>query len=551
MDKLLKVYDEWKKTTKSKLAKQPEQKEKFTIGSGLEIKRLYTPLDLSEHDYIEKSGFPGEYPFTRGIQPTMYRSRFWTMRQYSGMGTAEESNRRYKYLLEEGQTGLSVAFDLPTQLGYDSDHRLAEGETGRVGVAVNSLKDMETLFHGIPLDKVSTSMTINAPTIVMLAMYIAVAEQQGVPQEQLSGTVQNDILKEYVARGTYIFPPQPSMKLVTDVFSYCSEKMPKWNTISIGAYHIREAGATAAQEVAFAFSNAIAYIEKALEIGLDIDTFAPRISWIFSTAGNFFEEVAKYRAARRVWAHLMRERFKAKDPRSWMLRTHIQNGGSTYTAQQPLNNIIRGTIHCLASVLGGTQSLAICSYDEAHALPTEEAVRLSLRTQQIIAHESGVGDTVDPLAGSYYVESLTNHLEKVMTEYIRKIDEMGGAVTAIENGYMQGEISKAAYQYQKKIESGEEIVVGLNAYQIEEERKIELQKYNPDVREIQARRLIQLRAERDGRRVEQTLQALRNAVIQGENTMPAVLACVKSYATVGEICGVLREVYGEYRPGEK
>lgn len=549
MYRLLKAFDQWDQAARSGSGRLAERKERFATTSDLEIKRLYTPLDAPAREYLEKLGFPGEYPFTRGIQPSMYRGRFWTMRQYSGMGTAEESNRRYKYLLAEGQTGLSVAFDLPTQLGYDSDDRLAEGETGRVGVAIDSLKDMEILFDGIPLDKASTSMTINAPTIVILAMYIAVAEQQGVSQKDLSGTVQNDILKEYVARGTYIFPPQPSMKLVTDVFSYCSQNMPKWNTISIGAYHIREAGATAAQEVAFAFANANAYIEKALEAGLDIDAFAPRISWIFSTAGNFFEEIAKYRAARRIWARLLRERFKAKDPRSWMLRIHIQNGGSSYTAQQPLNNIIRGTVHCLASVLGGTQSLAICSYDEAHALPTEEAVRLSLRTQQIIAHESGVGDTVDPLGGSYYVESLTDQLEEEINGYIRKIDEAGGAVRAIESGYMQGEVSRAAYEYQKRIESGQEIVVGLNAYQVEEERNIELQRYNPDVRKIQAARLAELRAERGSLRVDQTLRALKSAAIRGENLMPAVLESVKSFASLGEICGVLREVYGEYQLG--
>ncbi|MGI6574986.1 MAG: acyl-CoA mutase large subunit family protein [bacterium] len=455
----------WEEKRQKVLNRFPERKDTFTTASGIEVKPLYTPQDLEQLNYNRDLGFPGEYPFTRGIHPTMYRGRLWSMRQYSGFGTAEESNRRYKYLLKQGQTGLSIAFDLPTQIGYDSDHPMSEGEVGKVGVAIDSLDDMERLLAGIPLDKVSTSMTINAPAAVLLAMYIAVAEKQGIAPEKLNGTVQNDILKEYIARGTYIFPPRPSLRLVTDTFAYCSKHTPNWNVISVGAYHIREAGSTAVQEVAFAFANAIAYIEAALKAGLDIDAFAPRISWIFNTYNNFFEEIAKYRAARRLWARMMKERFGARNPKSCMFRIHIQNGGSSLTAQQPLNNVIRGTIHALASVLGGTQSLAICSYDEALALPTEESVQLSLRTQQIIAYESGVTATPDPLAGSYYVESLTTEIERQVEAYLEKIDALGGALPAIEAGYMQKEIQESAYRYQKELEEGTRVVVGVNKFQ--------------------------------------------------------------------------------------
>ncbi|MGI1691108.1 acyl-CoA mutase large subunit family protein [Thermoanaerobacter uzonensis] len=548
LEKIKKAKEEWEQDTVRKvLNKFPERREKFETSSGIEIKRLYTPLDLEKFDYNEKLGFPGEYPFTRGIQPTMYRGRFWTMRQYAGFATAEESNKRYKYLLEQGQMGLSVAFDLPTQIGYDSDHPLAEGEVGKVGVAIDSLQDMEILFDGIPLDKVSTSMTINAPAAVLLAMYIAVAEKQGVAPDKLDGTIQNDILKEYVARGTYIFPIEPSMRLITDIFEYCSKNVPKWNTISISGYHIREAGATAVQEIAFTFANAIAYVEAALKAGLDIDDFAPRLSFFFNAHNNLFEEVAKFRAARRLWAKIMKERFGAKNPRSMMLRFHTQTAGSTLTAQQPDNNIIRVTIQALAAVLGGTQSLHTNSRDEALALPTEESARIALRTQQIIAYESGVADVVDPLAGSYYVESLTDEIEKRAMEYIEKIDKMGGATVAIENGYMQREIQNSAYNYQKEVESKNKIVVGVNMFQIEEEPPKNLLKVDPRVEELQKQKLERLRKERDNQRVQKTLRDLKKACEGTDNLMPYILEAVKAYATLGEICGGMREVFGEYK----
>ncbi|HEY8363358.1 MAG TPA: methylmalonyl-CoA mutase family protein [Tissierellaceae bacterium] len=540
--------DRWEKETVSKvISKFPERKEKFVTNSNLEVKRLYTPEDIKDLDYESDLGYPGEYPYTRGVQPTMYRGKLWTMRQYAGFGTAEESNKRYKYLLEQGQTGLSVAFDLPTQIGYDSDHPLAEGEVGKVGVAIDSLKDMEVLFDGIPLDKVSTSMTINAPAAILLAMYIAVAEKQGVSKDKLRGTIQNDILKEYIARGTYIFPPQPSMRLITNIFEYCSKEVPHWNTISISGYHIREAGCTAVQEVAFTLANGIAYVEAAIKAGLDIDEFAPRLSFFFNAHNNLFEEVAKFRAARRLWAKIMKERFKAKDPKSMQLKFHTQTAGSTLTAQQPDNNIIRVTIQALAAVLGGTQSLHTNSRDEALALPTEESVRIALRTQQILAYESGVADTIDPLAGSYYVESLTNKIEEEALKYIQKIDELGGATKAIEKGYIQREIQDAAYKYQMEVESLDRIVVGVNKFQVEEEEKKEILKVDRTVEFSQKEKLAQLRKERNNDEVQRTLKVLKEKAETDENLMPYILDAVKAYATLGEICDVLREVFGEYQ----
>lgn len=540
-----KIAEEKKKWEARSLKKAPE---KIQSTSGMEIQILYSPAEIPQFDYLNDLGFAGEYPFTRGIQPTMYRGRVWSMRQYSGFATAEESNRRYKFLLEQGQTGLSVAFDLPTQIGYDSDHPISQGEVGKVGVAIDSLADMEILLDGIPLEKVSTSMTINATAAVLLAMYIAVAEKQGVKPADLRGTIQNDVLKEYVARGTYIFPPQPSMRLITNIFEYCSREVPQWNTISVGAYHIREAGSTAAQEVAFAFAIAIAYLEAGVKAGLDIDDFAPRVSWIFNTHINFLEEVAKFRAARRLWARIMRERFQAKDPRSWMLRFHTQTGGCTLTAQQPLNNLVRTTFQAMAAVLGGCQSLAVCSYDEALALPTEESVRLSLRTQQIIAHESGVTDTVDPLGGSYYIENLTDEIEKRAGDYIAKIDQVGGAVAAIEKGYIQQEVQESSYRYQKEIESAKKILVGVNKFQVKEPPVKGLLKVDPRVREVQVKRLEKLRGSREPKRVAASLEEMKK-IAQGQgNLMIPILECVRAYCTLGEICDVLRGVFGEYEP---
>ncbi|MDK2919436.1 MAG: methylmalonyl-CoA mutase, N-terminal domain [Candidatus Petromonas sp.] len=540
----LETFDE--KTQKS-LEKRPERQEKFYTGSGDEVKRLYTPLDIEDLDYNRDLGFPGQYPYTRGAQSTMYRGRFWTMRMYAGFATAEESNKRYKYLLEQGQTGLSVAFDLPTQIGYDSDHALAEGEVGKVGVAIDSLADMEILFDGIPLDKVSTSMTINAPASVLLAMYIAVAEKQGVSQDKLRGTIQNDILKEYIARGTYIFPTEPSMRLITNIFEYCSENVPKWNTISISGYHIREAGSTAAQEVGFTIADGIAYVEAAIKAGLDVDKFAPRLSFFFNAHNDLLEEVAKFRAARRLWARIMKERFGAKDPKSMRLKFHTQTGGSTLTAQQPDNNIVRVAIQTLAAVLGGTQSLHTNSRDEALALPTEDSVRIALRTQQIVAYESGVTNTVDPLAGSYYIEAKTKEIEEKAMEYIKKIDELGGAPRAIDVGYIQQEIMDAAYDYQKDVETGKRIVVGMNKFQIDEEPPKELLKVDPAVGELQKEKLAKLRAERDNDAVKEKLEALRKACEGDDNVMPYIIDAVKAYATLGEVCGVMREVFGEYQ----
>ncbi|MDI6753492.1 MAG: methylmalonyl-CoA mutase family protein [Thermodesulfobacteriota bacterium] len=540
-----KIAEEKKKWEARSLKKAQE---KIQSTSGMEIQVLYSPAEAPQFDYLNDLGFAGEYPFTRGIQPTMYRGRVWSMRQYSGFATAEESNRRYKFLLEQGQTGLSVAFDLPTQIGYDSDHPISQGEVGKVGVAIDSLADMEILLDGIPLEKVSTSMTINATAAVLLAMYIAVAEKQGVKPADLRGTIQNDVLKEYVARGTYIFPPQPSMRLITNIFEYCSREVPQWNTISVGAYHIREAGSTAAQEVAFAFAIAIAYLEAGVKAGLDIDDFAPRVSWIFNTHINFLEEVAKFRAARRLWARIMRERFQAKDPRSWMLRFHTQTGGCTLTAQQPLNNLVRTTFQAMAAVLGGCQSLAVCSYDEALALPTEESVRLSLRTQQIIAHESGVTDTVDPLGGSYYIENLTDEIEKRAGDYIAKIDQVGGAVAAIEKGYIQQEVQESSYRYQKEIESAKKILVGVNKFQVKEPPVKGLLKVDPRVREVQVKRLEKLRGSREPKRMAASLEEMKK-IAQGQgNLMIPILECVRAYCTLGEICDVLRGVFGEYEP---
>ncbi|MFP4036045.1 MAG: methylmalonyl-CoA mutase [Desulfobacteraceae bacterium] len=537
----------WDKEVASRLDKRPERKERFVNTSGIPIERVYTPLNVEDMDYLADIGLPGEFPFTRGVQPTMYRGRHWTMRQYAGFASAEESNRRYKFLLEQGQTGLSVAFDLPTQIGYDSDHPLATGEVGKVGVSIDSLEDVETLFDGIPLDKVSTSMTINAPAAVLLAMYIAVAEKQGVAPERLRGTIQNDILKEYSSRGTYIFPPRPSMKIITDIFAYCSETVPNWNTISISGYHIREAGATAVQEVAFTLANGIAYVQAALDAGLKVDGFAPRLSFFFNAHLDFLEEVAKFRAARRLWARIMKERFGAEDPRSMTMRFHTQTAGCTLTAQQPKNNIVRVAFQAMAAVLGGTQSLHTNSMDEAFSLPSEEAVRIALRTQQIIAHEIGVADTVDPLGGSYYLEALTGEIEARAEDYIRRIDDMGGAAAAIEKGFVQKEIQESAYDYQKQIEREERIVVGLNRFRTEEGRPSELLRVDPAVREAQVKKLERLRAARDGDAVEKTLKVLKQAGEQGSNLMPPVLDAVRSYATLGEICDALRGVFGEYQ----
>jgi methylmalonyl-CoA mutase N-terminal domain/subunit len=543
-------YDRWKSGpyTKAK-TRFAERMERFEGSSGMEIEPLYTPLDTEHLDYLNDLGFPGEYPYTRGVQPTMYRGKLWTMRQYAGFATAEESNARYKYLLEQGQTGLSVAFDLPTQIGYDSDHELALGEVGKVGVAIDSLADMEILFDGIPLDKVSTSMTINAPAAVLLAMYIAVAEKQGVSADKLNGTIQNDILKEYAARGTYIFPPKPSMRLITNIFEYCSANVPKWNTISISGYHIREAGATAVQEVAFTLADGIAYVEAAIAAGLDVDDFGPRLSFFFNSHNELLEEVAKFRAARRLWARIMKERFGAKDPKSLQLRFHTQTAGSTLTAQQPDNNIVRVTLQALAAVLGGTQSLHTNSRDEALALPSQDSVRIALRTQQIIGYESGVADTIDPLAGCYYIEALTDKIEKAAMDYIKRIDEMGGAPAAIERGFIQKEIEDSAYRYQMEIEEKRRIIVGLNEFTIAEEPPKGLLKVDPAVGELQKSKLAKLRASRDTARVEATVAALGEAARGDANLMPLILDAVRAYATLGEICGVLRGVFGEYKPG--
>ena len=539
-------FERWKNEILDPLLKKyPERKESFKTTSGVKVPRVALP---KESDYMEEQGFPGEYPFTRGIQPTMYRGRLWTMRQYAGYASAEESNRRYRYLLDQGQTGLSVAFDLPTQIGYDSDDPMVAGEVGKVGVAISSLRDMEALFNGIPLDKVSTSMTINAPAAVLLALYIAVARKQGVEEKALRGTIQNDILKEYIARGTYIYPPKPSMRLITDVFKYCQANVPAWNTISISGYHIREAGSTAVQEVAFTFANAIAYVEAALAAGMEVDKFADQLSFFFACHNNFLEEVAKFRAARRIWARLVKERFKSKDPRSQMLRFHTQTGGSTLTAQQPENNIVRTTIQALAAILGGTQSLHTNSMDEALSLPSEKAVCVALRTQQIIAHESGIADSVDPLAGSYLVESLTDEFERLVLQTIRKIDEMGGALAAIDNGFVQTEIQESAYRFQKAVENNTEIIVGVNNFQTNEKVGIERLKVDSAIEAQQVYQLAELRASRDDHKTIELKVHLESSARSDDNLMPLFITCVENNLTLGEICGVLRGVWGEYQP---
>ena len=533
---------------KKALSRSAERKERFETTSGIEIKRVYTSEDTQDGDYQEKLDFPGQYPFTRGVQPTMYRGRFWTMRQYAGFGTAEESNRRYRYLLEQGQTGLSVAFDLPTQMGRDSDHAMAAGEVGRAGVAIDSLADMETLLDGIPLDKVSTSMTINATASILLALYLAVAEKQGVPWDKVNGTIQNDLLKEYIARGTYIYPPGPSLRIITDIFGFCADRVPNWNTISISGYHIREAGSTAAQEIAFTLADGIAYVEAAQSVGLDVDRFASRLSFFFNVHNNFFEEVAKFRAARRLWAKIMKERFEAKNPRSWMLRTHAQTAGSTLTAQQPDNNIIRVTLQALAAALGGTNSLHTNSKDEALALPTEDAVRVALRTQQVIAYESGAADTIDPLAGSYFIESLTDELEARAVEYIDRIDKLGGAVQAIENGYQQREIHDAAFRYQQAIETKQQIIVGVNDFTVEEDHHDELLRVDHALEERQKERVAGVRAERNQAAAQAALDRVGQLARDGGNLMPAIIDAVRAYVTLGEISDALRNEFGEYRP---
>ncbi len=526
------------------LAKGRLRQKSFSTASGIEIGPLPLPSGL---DYLKQLGFPGEPPFTRGVQPTMYRGRLWTMRQYAGMGDAAESNRRYRYLLEQGQTGLSCAFDLPTQIGYDSDHPLALGEVGRVGVAIDSLEDMEELFRGIPLEKVTTSMTINSPAAILLAMYQAVAEKNGAPAAALGGTVQNDILKEYVARGTYIFPPLPSLRLVVDLIEYCANHLPQWNPISISGYHIREAGATAVQEVAFTLADGIAYVEHVLKRSIAVDSFAPRLSFFFAVHNDFFEEIAKFRAARRMWARIVRERFGAKDPKSLALRFHAQTGGVTLTYQQPRNNIVRVALQGLAAVLGGTQSLHTNSWDEAISLPSEEAVKIALRTQEIIARETGVADAVDPLGGSYHLENLTDRIEEEAGQYLRRIEGMGGMLAAIESGFVQGEIRKSAYRHQQKVESGEEAVIGVNLRREEETARESPAASDQGVEEKQKEKLKRLKAARDGGRARDSLTRVREAARTEENLMPAILAAVKAYATVGEICGVLREEFGEFR----
>ena len=548
LEEIKRRKDIWAKEVRSKsVARIPERKKEFVTSSNIAIRNVYSPFDIKSFDYTRDLGFPGEYPYTRGIYSTMYRARFWTMRQYAGFGTAEQTNTRFRYLLEQGQTGLSVAFDIPTQTGYDCDHPLAQGEVGKAGVSVSTLQDMETLFDGIPLEKVTTSMTINAPAPIVLLMYVAVGEKQGSQQAELGGTTQNDVLKEYVARGMYIFPPTPSMKMVTDIFEYCSKNMRRWNTISVSGYHIREAGATATQEVAFTLANGIAYVQAAVERGLDLDAFAGRLSFFFAAQNNFLEEIAKFRAARRLWAKIMREKFGAKNPRSWLLRFHTQTSGVALTAQQPHNNIVRVAIQALASVLGGTQSLHTNSFDEAYALPSEEAVMIALRTQQIVAYESGVADTADPLAGSYYVEYLTNKIEEAATRYIDKIDELGGAVAAIEKGYMQREIVESAYRYQMEMERNEEIVVGVNEFALEEEVPIEILRIDPLIEKTQIERLDKTKRERNNEKVKSILSRLHHVAEREENLMPVFLQAVREYATLGEICDVLREVFGEYK----
>jgi len=543
-----KSYKEWKNDKFDKTAQRfGERKKEFKSDSNRTVKPLYTPLDIKDLDYINKISFPGDYPFTRGVYPTMYRSKLWTMRQYAGFGSAKETNRRFRYLLGQGQTGLSVAFDLPTQIGYDSDHPLARGEVGKVGVAIDTLADMELLFDQIPLNKVSTSMTINSPASILLAMYKVVAEKQGVSSEKLAGTIQNDILKEYIARGTYIFPPEPSLRIITDIFDYCSKEMPRFNTISISGYHIREAGSDAVQELAFTIADGIEYVKAAVDIGMDVDEFAPRLSFFFNAQMDLFEEIAKFRAARRLWAEIMEERFKAQKAKSKMLRFHTQTAGSALTAQQPMNNIMRVTLQALSAVLGGTQSLHTNSYDEAMGLPTEDSVKIALRTQQLIAHETGAADTIDPLAGSYYIESMTDHLVKEARQYIEKIDELGGMAQAIETGYIQREIQENAYRLQKEVEKEDRVVVGVNQFiEEDEEKNNNLLKVDPAVENEQIEELKNIKVKRDDQEVKDALTQIKKAAVNDNNLMYPIIKAVKAYATIGEISDVLREEFGEY-----
>ena len=551
LEKIKAGKDKWEEgPVKKTTTKSPERHPVFTTISGTPVERLYTPNDIAGMDYERDLGFPGQFPYTRGVQPTMYRGRFWTMRQYAGFGSAKDTNERYRYLLQQGQTGLSVAFHLPTQAGYDSDHPLSMGEVGKVGVAIDSIEDMKVLFNGIPLDKVSTSMTINAAATVLLGMYLAIAEEQGVTWDKVSGTVQNDVLKEIICRGQYIYPPKPTMRLTVDLIEFCQKNVPKWNTISISGYHIRESGSTAAQEMAFTIADGIAYAQACVDRGLDVDSFGPRLSFFFNAFTNVLEEVAKFRAARRYWAKVMRDRFGAKDPRSMMLRYHVQTGGVTLTAQQPLNNIVRVALQTYATALGGAQSLHTNSYDEALCLPTQQAVTLALRTQQIVAEESGATDTVDPLAGCYYVEAMTDKIEAEIDEYIKKIDAMGGTLVAIEQGFIQKEIQNSAYRFQKEIESGERAYVGINKYIMDEPPPTDLLKVDMKVGEVEAAKLKKLRAERDQAAWKNALDKLREVSKTNENVMPTVIEAVKAKATVGEICDVWREVFGEYRPKE-
>jgi len=549
INEIAKERKRWEQTTLPKwLSSNPERKKGFANTSEMPINRLYTPENMANMEYTRDLGFPGEYPFTRGVHATMYRGRLWTMRQFSGMGTAEQTNKRFKYLLSEGETGLSIAFDYPTITGYDSDHTKALGEVGRCGVAVSSLRDMETLFNGIPLNKVTTSMTINGPAAILLAMYVAIGDQQGVPRNMLGGTTQNDMLKEFFAQKLCIFPPKPSVKLVTDIIEYCTKHLPRWNPISISGYHIREAGSSAVQELAFTLYDGISYVESAMERGLKVDEFAPRLSFFFASHNDLFEEIAKFRAARRLWAKLMKERFHAKNPRSMWMRMHVQTSGCTLTAQQPLNNIIRVTIQSLAAILGGTQSLHTNSFDEALCLPSEDAVRVALRTQQILAHESGVTQTVDPVAGGYYVETLTNQMEEKATEYIQKIDNMGGAYTAIDKGFFQKEIADSAFKYQREIDTCERKIVGVNDYAIANECiTIPLLRIDPKVEQEQLSGLHKLKRERDGTKVKRSLEQLHDDAVKDKNLMPVIIEAVKNYVTLGEICDVLRNVYGEYK----
>jgi len=530
------------------LKRGAERKKQFSTTSGIEIDPVYDPTDSNGFDFTRDLGFPGDYPFTRGVQPTMYRGRLWTMRQYAGFGTAEESNRRYRYLFEQGQTGLSVAFDLPTQMGRDADHPLASGEVGRVGVSICSLGDMETLLAELPLDKISTSMTINATAAILLALYLVVAERRGVGWDKVNGTIQNDLLKEYIARGTYIYPPRGSMRIITDIFSFASKEVPNWNTISISGYHIREAGSTAAQELAFTLADGIAYVDAALKAGLTVDSFASRLSFFFNVHNNFFEEIAKFRAARRMWARIMKERFGAQDERSMMMRFHAQTAGATLTAQQVDNNVVRVTLQALAAVLGGAQSLHTNSRDEALALPTESSVLLALRTQQLIAYESGVADTIDPMGGSYLIESVTQRLEQKASEYLSKIDDLGGAVAAIERGYLQREIQNAAYLYQREIETKERIIVGVNQFTSGDEPPADILKVNPELEEKQKRSLARARAERDSAKAAQALKQVETAARDGSNVMPTIVDAVRSWCTLGEIADAMRQVFGEYQP---